>query len=815
MRVLTKITITLLTAITILNAEAQSKITTQDYEVTNDVIKIEENTFKETTTKNISKHNLQTKLTIEFSKGLIKSSKSEYSNQIVNFTYQHTKPYQEHIRTNTSSQDKITLKLLTFNNLNWYFPATNFSISKKIPNQLLELSYKTKTHSPYHKLEVKKNGLTEDYMTTGYGPVVYTYNAEGLRVKEFFPGLFGYNLVYDSNRLLKEKTKFNSAFSKEKIHYFYKKDKRGNWIQKLAIKSDTDSSKKLTFTSRKLTYGNGPVSGDTSYDETFIKWELIQYLQDFEDNSVAKTGCVSGNCNNGFGTFIWKGNIKYTGTFKNSLLNGNGTYTWANGNKYIGNFVDDKRTGYGKQYTKDKKLVYEGNLLNNYPSGKGILYLVSGDKYEGEFKFGDRTGLGTYIWTNGNKYIGNWLNNKRDGKGTYYDFKNNKKYERIYKNGTIVQTINTTNITKNIIPNGIVWKRSEDSKKYWLYVNKKLMNNEGVTFWIDNHLYVYLTGLKEVYFLENFKLLAANIFHKGELLRFKPQNGIWYKPKGDAVIVYNAKGKRLKDADIYKYNSNKVDVLFKGINESQTLLFKNFKNATINKVYPAEIYNTIKTTTTNNSNLTKKTGCIKGDCKNGKGTYAWINGDSYEGDYINGNITGQGIYIWGGNGDKYIGGFINGKQNGKGTFYNYEKGIKYIQIYKDGKATETISKTNILINNSVSANNHSDFQTKINSCKQQTNPYNCIYKKTVENYNFLKKSGMPNASIIQTTVNNLNGIGRYDIEILFKILMNQKNPITKEDLNKIMPKLDDNIKTKIKKRAQKVVNDYSKTHNMN
>ncbi|WP_457609712.1 hypothetical protein [Lutibacter sp.] len=657
MRALTKITIIILTTVTILSTKAQSKITTQDYEITSDVIKIEENTFKETTTKNISEYNLQTKLTIEFSKGLIKSSKSEYSNQIVKFTYQHTKPYQEYIRTNTSSQDKTTLKLLTFSNLNWYFPTTNFSISKKIPNQLLELSYKTKTHSPYHKLEVKKNGLTEDYMTTGYGPVVYTYNAEGFRVKEFFPGLFGYNLVYDSNRLLKEKTKFNSAFSKEKIHYFYKKDKRGNWIQKLAIKSDTDSSKKLTFTSRKLTYSNGQISGNTSYDETFIKWELLQYSLDFKDKSIAKAG--------------------------------------------------------------------------------------------------------------------------------------------------------------NTIPNGVVWKKSKDNKKYWLYVNKKLVNNEGLTFWINNNLYVYLTTLKEIYFLENFKLLAANIFHKGELLRFKPQNGIWYKPKGDAVIVYNAKGKRLKDADIYKYNSNKVDVLFKGINESQTLLFKNFKNATINKVYPAEIYNTIKTTTTNNSNLTKKTGCIKGDCKNGKGTYAWINGDSYEGDYINGNITGQGIYIWGGNGDKYIGGFINGKQNGKGTFYNYEKGIKYIQIYKDGKATETISKTNISINNSVSANNLSDFQTKINSCKQQTNPYNCIYKKTVENYNFLKKSGISNASIIQTTVNNLNGIGRYDIEILFKILMNQKNPITKEDLNKIMPKLDDNIKTKIKEHAQKVINDYSRTHSMN
>ena len=660
MRVLTKITITLLTAITILNAEAQSKITTQDYEVTNDVIKIEEHNFKETTTKNISEHNLQTKLTIKFSKGLIKSSKSEYikSNQIVNYTYFHSKPHKEYTQTNTSSQDKKTLKLLTFNNLNWYFPTTNFSISKKIPNQLLELSYKSKTHFPYHKLEVKKNGLTEDYMTTGYGPVIYTYNTEGQKIKEFFPGLFGYNLVYDSDGFLKEKTRFNSVFSKEKTYYFYKKDKRGNWIQKLAIKSDTNSSEKLTFTSRKLTYSKSEVTGSVNYDETFIKWGLLQYSLDFKDKSIAKTG--------------------------------------------------------------------------------------------------------------------------------------------------------------NTIPNGIVWKKSEDNKQYWLYVNKKLIKNEGITFWINNHLYVYLTKLKEIYFLENFKTLTANTFYEGKLLKFKPLYGIWYKMKSDAVIVRNAKGKRIKEASIYKYATNKIDVIFKGLNESQILLFKNFKNATINNVYPAEIYNSPKKTTINNlNNVTKKIGCIEGDCKNGKGTYLWANKDSYEGDYINGNRTGQGIYIWGGNGNKYIGGFINGKQNGKGTYYDYKKGIKYIQIYNNGKATETISKTNIAINNSTSTSNISDFQTKINSCKQQANPYNCIFKKIAESYNSLKKSGTTNSTIVQTTVNNLNKIGRYNVKILYEILINPKNPITKEDRNKIMPKLEDNIKNKLKIMAQKIIDDYSKTHNMN
>ena len=42
-------------------------------------------------------------------------------------------------------------------------------------------------------------------------------------------------------------------------------------------------------------------------------------------------------------------------------------------------------------------------------------------------------------------------------------------------------------------------------------------------------------------------------------------------------------------------------------------------------------------------------------------------GDRYEGSYVQGERTGEGIYIHA-NGDKYVGGFMNGRQHGKGTF---------------------------------------------------------------------------------------------------------------------------------------------------
>jgi peptidoglycan hydrolase-like protein with peptidoglycan-binding domain len=42
----------------------------------------------------------------------------------------------------------------------------------------------------------------------------------------------------------------------------------------------------------------------------------------------------------------------------------------------------------------------------------------------------------------------------------------------------------------------------------------------------------------------------------------------------------------------------------------------------------------------------KVTGCIKGDCENGQGTYNWPNGDKYMGNWEEGKMTGQGTYTW-------------------------------------------------------------------------------------------------------------------------------------------------------------------------
>ena len=79
-----------------------------------------------------------------------------------------------------------------------------------------------------------------------------------------------------------------------------------------------------------------------------------------------------------------------------------------------------------------------------------------------------------------------------------------------------------------------------------------------------------------------------------------------------------------------------------------------------------------------------KTGCIKGNCVNGKGTKIWPNGDKYNGDWKNQKPHGLGTFIWV-NGTKYIGDWEFGIQNGQGTD-TWANGDKYIGGRKNGEA---------------------------------------------------------------------------------------------------------------------------------
>ena len=79
---------------------------------------------------------------------------------------------------------------------------------------------------------------------------------------------------------------------------------------------------------------------------------------------------------------------------------------------------------------------------------------------------------------------------------------------------------------------------------------------------------------------------------------------------------------------------------------------------------------------------TNSTECIKGDCYNGPGMINYENGDSFDGNFLDGQIV-NGTYTFN-NGTKYIGNWNDGMLNGPCEIHNND-GTMYIGDVFDGQ----------------------------------------------------------------------------------------------------------------------------------
>jgi len=120
--------------------------------------------------------------------------------------------------------------------------------------------------------------------------------------------------------------------------------------------------------------------------------------------NTQQTGCISGDCQNGKGIFLY-----------------------STGDYYEGNFKDNKRHGQGTHFYNN------GRYLHN----SGDKY--DGDKYVGEFKDDKRNGQGTFFYKDGSKYVGEFRDNKMHGQGTYFFYKNGTIQSGLWKDGKFVK----------------------------------------------------------------------------------------------------------------------------------------------------------------------------------------------------------------------------------------------------------------------------------------------------------------------------------------------------------------------------------------
>ncbi len=168
---------------------------------------------------------------------------------------------------------------------------------------------------------------------------------------------------------------------------------------------------------------------------------------------TATAQCISGDCQNGKGTFMYPSGAKYVGEFKNGEIHGVGVCYYTDGSKYSGQwshrFPEGKGTktfADGEKYTglwrkgqpineegevielfaeeeveaDDGMMIQSGCLQGDCDNGAGIFAYADGSRYEGQFVGGALQGDGVWYFPNGDRYEGSFSANYSDGTGTLF-----------------------------------------------------------------------------------------------------------------------------------------------------------------------------------------------------------------------------------------------------------------------------------------------------------------------------------------------------------------------------------------------------------
>ncbi len=164
--------------------------------------------------------------------------------------------------------------------------------------------------------------------------------------------------------------------------------------------------------------------------------------------------CVSGDCQNGKGTYRYPSGAKYVGEFKDGEIHGVGVCFYTNGSKYSGQWEHRYPNGKGTktypdgnkwtgQWKLGKMVDEQGNVLEetwvakgeeeddgtniqtgcisgDCADGEGVFGYADGSRYEGEFANARLDGQGTFYYANGDKYVGAFRNNYSHGKGVFF-----------------------------------------------------------------------------------------------------------------------------------------------------------------------------------------------------------------------------------------------------------------------------------------------------------------------------------------------------------------------------------------------------------
>ena len=279
--------------------------------------------------------------------------------------------------------------------------------------------------------------------------------------------------------------------------------------------------------------------------------------------------------------------------------------------------------------------VYVGEAIGDRPHGYGTRLFTDGSKYEGEWNLGNRHGKGTYTSSKGESWSGEWKNNNPWNGSGIWEFKNDKSviiaFDGTLKNGKL-------DGQGQLKRNGFPVEKGD-------FLNGCL-HGQGIAVHFDITRPKYGSILckpckGEFKHGRPWNAIGTDFYNKTALF-----TGEWIegKPHGQGTICFTDKRDEVEGNFDHGLNGTVVWKYQSGWR------------------YEGQIQS---------GHLTGK-----GKKYNSKGELVW------DGDVVNGDVSGKGIYYISDN-QRYEGEMKDNKRNGQGTLY-YPQG-SWTGEWKDGK----------------------------------------------------------------------------------------------------------------------------------
>lgn len=279
-------------------------------------------------------------------------------------------------------------------------------------------------------------------------------------------------------------------------------------------------------------------------------------------------------------------------------------------------------------------------------SGYGIMIYDGGEKYVGDFFHTKRHGYGEYFYNDGSRYTGYWRRGKRHGQGKLV-YLNGREEGGKWQKGKLKTTNTSTALTaKGSTPS------TRPTIRYGC-VSGDCQDGQGT--------YIYPGGA-----------VYVGTFHQGEI----HGSGICYYPDGS---VYKGQWAHRYPEGLgtktYADRKKRTGKWHKGLPVDDQ------NNPISIGALEREI---------DQESIVIQSGCIRGDCANGRGIFAYLDGSRYEGQFEENFPDGQGIFYYP-NGDQYMGEFVRGLKHGKGKIKYANGKIKSGQ-WREGEFLTSQSK---------------------------------------------------------------------------------------------------------------------------